>query len=544
MNEITKVILENEMDVILAHKQAMRLGELTGLSLAAQTTLATAISEVARSATGRENEASITLFVSDKKEKLKYITAVLEDKRPGFSELSDEGYKYAKRLVQHIAAKVTRESNRIELNYRLPVAFRIDDIVVEKLRINLNTDPDISPYEEIKRKNRQLIEMADKLKESEKQYKSLTDSLPIMIFTMTTDGRLSYMNQWLFDYSGQTIEEINDTRWEQIVHPEDFNEIWTNWEKLTAHSDAVIIPERRLKNAETSEYRWHTGVIIPIKNSEGNVQSWNSFMVDIHAQKTIEEALRDNKLLKEMHAQLEEKVMLLDQSNKQLEQFAYITSHDLQEPLRKIGFYSDFLNKKFGSLLPGEAAQFFNNLIGASERMKHLIQDVLAYSLMRKDEFSPVNLNDIVAETLQDLEISIREKNAQINIGELPVISGNWRQIKQLFDNIISNSLKYSRADVDPIISITANIRNNNNVELAFTDNGIGFDQKYTHKMFDIFQRLHGREKYAGTGIGLAICKKIVEMHSGDISASGTVGNGATFLVTLPINQPDIQKNY
>ena len=536
------MILENEMDVILAHKQSMRLGELTGLSLAAQTTLATAISEVARSATGRENDASITLYVSDKKDKLKYITAVLEDKRAGFTELKDEGYKYAKRLVQHITTKNTPEGNRIELFYRIPPAFRIDDSVVEKLRINLNTDPDISPYEEIKRKNRQLVEMADRLRESEQQYKSLTDSLPIMIFTMTSDGKLTYMNQWLYDYSGQTIEEINNTKWEQMVHPDEFGEIWTRWDEYTADPTAVITPERRLKNAATGEYRWHTGVSIPIKNADGAVQSWNSFMVDIHAQKMIEEALRDNKVLKEIHAELEEKVMLLDQSNKQLEQFAYITSHDLQEPLRKIGFYSDFLNRKYGDALPKEAGQFFNNLINASERMKLLIQDVLAYSMMRKDEFSSIDLNDIAHEALQDLEISIGEKNAVINVEALPVISGNSRQLKQLFENIISNSLKYSRPDVSPQISISAEICNNN-VQLSFIDNGIGFEQKYMHKMFDIFQRLHGREKYSGTGIGLAICKKIANMHNGTITATGNPGNGAIFMVTLPISQPDIQKN-
>lgn len=542
MNEIAKVGLENEMDLILAHKQTMRLAELTGLPLSAQTILATAVSEVARTALGIENEANLTLYVSDKRDKLKYLTAVLEDKRTGYSASNDEGYKYAKKLIHHINTAVNNGTNRIELHYRLPVGLRIDDFSVEKWRINLNSDPAISPYEEIKRKNRQLIEMAERLRESEQQYKLLTDSLPIMIFTMTNDGHLIYMNKWLQDYTGQTKEQINHSKWRNIVHPDDFDEIWRNWDANVGASHAKMTPERRLKNAVTGEYRWHTGVSIAIKKEDGTVKHWNSFMVDIHAQKMVEATLKDNRQLQEIRTELEEKVVLLNQSNQQLEQFAYITSHDLQEPLRKISFYSDYLSRKYEHHIPAEGLVFFNNLINSTARMKALIQDVLAYSTVRKDEFVLLDLNYIAREAVQDLEISIQEKNATITLGKLPFIQGNARQLKQLFENILSNSLKFSKTDQAPIVSISAT-ETNEAVQLSFTDNGIGFEQKYINKLFDIFQRLHGREKYAGTGIGLAICKKIVNLHGGEITASSNPGNGATFVVILPKYQGNYQEN-
>ncbi len=536
MNQIAKVILDNEMDLILAHKQSMRLAELAGLSLGAQTTFATAVSEVSRNAIGKENAAHLTLYVSDKKEKLKYITVVLEDNRPSFSAANDEGYKYAKRLVQNISAVVSGSTNRIELSYRLPMHFIIDTALIDKWRISLNTDPNISPYEEIKRKNTQLIELAERLQEKEQQYKALTDSLPIMIFSMTNEATVTYANKWLIDYTGETIENINETKWQNILHPDDLKDAQINWSSSFSKADTIITPPSRLKHAKTGEYRWHTGVITAMKDEQGVVKSWNTYMVDIHAQKLVEETLKNNRQLKEIHAELEEKVNLLNRSNQQLEQFAYIASHDLQEPLRKISFYSDFLKEKYGKAMPEEAGLFFNNLVNATDRMKVLITDVLAYSTVRKDSFEKVSLDEIIKETLQDLEISIKEKRAEIKVELLPEIDGNSRQLKQLFENLISNSLKFSRPDVSPDISISG-ITDNDNVLLSFKDNGIGFEEQHIARMFDLFQRLHTRDKYSGTGIGLAICKKIIDMHNGSIMASGSTGNGATFLITLPLRQ-------
>jgi len=533
MIELTSVTLENEMDLILAHKQSMRVAELTGLSIAAQTTFATAVSEVCRSVIGKKANASLTLSVSPKSERWKSITAVLEDTRANYSAKDDEGYMYARKLVSNVSFQTTDNTNRISLAMRLPVTSRIDDGLVEKWKINLNNDPSISPYEEIKRKNRQLAELAEKLQQSEHQYKVLTDSLPIMILSIDHLGWIHYANKWVTDYTGQSVEQLNQTKWVDAIHPDDFTQVWKKWEGDAEDLVAATRPERRIKDAMTGDYRWHIGISTPIHNDEGKVTIWNVFMVDVHAQKTIEETLRDNAELKFTQAALEEKIQQLNLSNQQLEQFAYIASHDLQEPLRKITLYSDFLNKKLTPVLPKEASVYFENLITAAARMKMLIQDILAYSTLNPIDFAPVNLNEIAAETIEDMEISITEKSAEIVIDKLPVVYGNASQLKQLFENLLSNSLKYCSPDTKPQIAITSSV-SENIVELRFSDNGIGFEQEYTEKMFNIFQRLHTRDKYSGTGIGLAICKKIVEMHNGDIQAISTTGNGSTFTVRLP----------
>ncbi|MBV4355842.1 sensor histidine kinase [Pinibacter aurantiacus] len=536
MIELTKVILENEMDLILAHKQSMRLAELTGLSLASQTTFATAVSEVSRSSIGNNITTTLTLYVSGKKEQPKFIYAVLEDDRQNFSELKDEGYKYAKKLVSNISVSTSDAGTRIELKFRLAQNIRIDDFIIEKWTIQFNNDPGISPYEEIKRKNRQLIELADRLRESEEQYRSLTDSLPIMIFSLNRKGALTFANKWVESYTGSTIENINNNQWQSILHPEDLAKTWENWKTNAESPDAIVVPEQRVKDIRTGEYRWHTGVSIAIVNENGSVMSRNNFLVDIHAQKLIEQTLKDNLELKQTKAELEEYIALLNQSNKQLEQFAYITSHDLQEPLRKISFYSDLLGHKFRHAIPPEALVFFENLIGASDRMRLLVKDVLSYSTMQKNEFDDLDLNVIAAEIIQDLEIAITEKNALITISELPVIQGNSRQIKQLFENLLSNALKFTRADQSPIVTINA-VVTADVATIIVLDNGIGFEEVYVEKMFDLFQQLHPKGRYKGTGIGLALCKRIVDLHKGSIKAEGKLGEGAVFEIKLPLTQ-------
>lgn len=529
MNEITSVALENEMDLILAHKQSMRLAELLGFSLPAQTTFATAVSEVSRNAIG--SKGHLKLYIDQKSQSDKFIIAAIEVNGRNVLSAKDEAYIYAKKLVPNIKVLSENGISRTELMLKLPSNFRVDDSLIEKWVINLNNDPAISPYEEIKRKNRQLEELTARLRESEERYRNLTDSLPIMIFTSTYEGEITYANRWLYDYTGYTIESINEAKWANILHPDDFTSLWAN--RSSEVNDNIMYREFRIRDANTGEYRWHTGMCVAVWE-DGKIKVRNNFLVDINAQKMIEQTLKDNKQLNDIKEELEKKVRELNLSNQQLEQFAYVASHDLQEPLRKISFYADFLKSRFASALPDEASVFFSNLINATERMRELINDVLAYSTLYTEDVAPVNLNYVATEALHDLEISIKEKQALINIHSLPVIKGNARQLKQLFENIISNSLKFSLPDITPAIGISATTEGNT-ITISFTDNGIGFDEKYMEKMFDLFQRLHPREKFRGTGIGLAICKKIVDLHNGSITATGIPGKGATFLISLPI---------
>lgn len=538
MHEITKITLDNEMDLILAHKQSMRFAELVGMQLAAQTSFATAVSEVCRTAIGRNNTATLSISVSDKSEKTKYIRAVLYDSRKITGTEKEDAYRYARRLVQEISVNLTEQGTETTIAYRLPVHTRVDDILIEKWRINLNTDPALSPYEEIKRKNRQLQELAEQLRESEQRYKSLTDSLPLMIFSAKGDGQVTFGNHWLLDYTGNTMDQINMSLWKDIVHPDDLSIVFDSLDEKYAHGDTFIPLELRIKEKRSGEYRWHTGAFIAMQNEAGGVTSWNAFMVDIEARKQMEQALKDNKELKETQGRLEEKIKELNDSNMQLAQFAYIASHDLQEPLRKISFYSDMLSKRFGSSMPPEAVPFFGNLISATERMKNLIHDVLTYSTVERALFVPTDLNNILKDTLDDLEITISEKNALIKVDNLPVIECIPTQIRQVFDNLISNALKFQQPGIQPQVVISATVCDGI-LTMSFSDNGIGFEEKYMHRMFDLFQKLHSGEKYKGTGIGLALCKKIMDIHKGSINASSHPGEGATFLISLPLKQID-----
>lgn len=237
----------------------------------------------------------------------------------------------------------------------------------------------------------------------------------------------------------------------------------------------------------------------------------------------------------------------LSKSNKELQEFAYVASHDLQEPLRKIEAFSDRLSKKYADILPDDGKVFVDRMQNAAFRMRQLINDLLSYSRVTTNarEFSPVNLNQVIDGVLSDLQIRLEEINGTVNFDELPKIDADPMQMRQLFQNLISNALKFKKPDVDPIITITGEeyfVENANSEKVKYwrikiADNGIGFENKYKDQIFTIFQRLHGRMEYEGTGIGLATCRKIVERHNGMIDAEGVANEGATFIIDFPAYQ-------
>jgi signal transduction histidine kinase len=261
--------------------------------------------------------------------------------------------------------------------------------------------------------------------------------------------------------------------------------------------------------------------------------------------------------LEAVNDQLEQKVLertadleamnnKLEVSNTELQQYASLASHDLQEPLRKITTFIRIVNQKFLEENE-EAKEYVRKIISSTDRMRNLIDDLLNYSkLSGSSSFELIDLNTVVANTLNDLELSIQEKDALISIDNLPEIEAIPGQMRQVFQNIFSNALKFSNKERKPEIRLTANMEDVKDdpelqpgkyVNIAITDNGIGFDEKYLHKIFTIFQRLHGKAQYEGTGIGLAIVKKIIEKHKGQLHASSKEGKGATFYIKLPLRQ-------
>ncbi len=244
---------------------------------------------------------------------------------------------------------------------------------------------------------------------------------------------------------------------------------------------------------------------------------------DIRERKRAEEDLRSS------HSRLE-------QSNRELEDFAYVASHDLQEPLRKIQAFGDRLKAKYAAELPPQARDYIERMQSAAQRMQTLINDLLSFSRVttRAHPFESVDLGTVAAEVAHDLEVRTHEVNGRIVIGKLPTIDADALQMRQLLQNLTANGLKFHREDVPPVVEIAGSVTPGQ-VSITVADNGIGFDDKYADRIFTMFERLHGRGKYDGTGIGLAICRKIAERHGGTISATSTQGVGSRFTVVLPL---------
>jgi signal transduction histidine kinase len=276
--------------------------------------------------------------------------------------------------------------------------------------------------------------------------------------------------------------------------------------------------------------------------------------------KSLENEIKERKAsedkVKELNRQMLENIVRLESANKDLDRFAFMASHDLQEPLRKIRLFSDMLHAKYKGILDSDANVHISRIQKSVERMQSLIKDILTFSRIsnEKESFEKTDLNTLVQEVLNDLESNLQEKKAQVNLGSLPSIEANPGLIRPLFSNLLGNALKYSRKDVNPVINIRSEINmmaNGNGVKknqpnryckIYIEDNGIGFEQEYAEQIFDMFKRLHVSNEFEGTGIGLALCKKIVEKHHGFISARSKVNHGSTFIVSLPMVQPLTQQ--
>jgi signal transduction histidine kinase len=260
--------------------------------------------------------------------------------------------------------------------------------------------------------------------------------------------------------------------------------------------------------------------------------------------------LTDISQLKESQVQLESLITELKRSNQSLEEFAFAASHDLQEPLRKIYTFSDRLKQSLSGQLSAEQRSAFDRIETASLRMKALIDDLLTYAQVsaKTEPFQSVDLSKAVRAVLQDFETAIMETGAVVDCGQLGSVQGDERQLQQLFQNLIGNALKYRKPGVPPVVRIRCSkVRENEPLPVALPqpgkgsyflievkDNGIGFEQEHAEKIFQIFQRLHGRAEYQGTGVGLAIVKRVADNHNGFVSASGMPGEGAVFHVLLP----------
>jgi PAS domain S-box-containing protein len=276
----------------------------------------------------------------------------------------------------------------------------------------------------------------------------------------------------------------------------------------------------------------------PVFDPDGKIVGTQGVLFDITERRRAEDALhRSEEKLRQFTAQLEH-------SNRELQDFAYVASHDLQEPLRKIVVFGERLKEECGETLATESRGYLERMQKAAARMQTLINDLLAFSRVttKARPFAPVNLAEVAREVVNDLEARMDQVKGRVEIGELPVIDAEALQMRQLLQNLIGNALKFRRPEAPPVVRVAARKYLNADglelCELTVSDNGIGFNEKYLDRIFNVFQRLHTRNEFEGNGMGLAIVKKIALYHGGDITAKSEPGAGASFILTLPATHP------
>jgi two-component system, LuxR family, sensor kinase FixL len=384
--------------------------------------------------------------------------------------------------------------------------------------------PPLDAPESLQLLDRQSLEQ--RVHDSERHFKSWFEDAPVACHEVDRNGVILCVNQAECDLFGFSAEEmVGHPIWD-FMAAEDREKTRAGLLQRIADDKPLVPLEREYKRRDGSS------VIMEIHqkrihDTAGRATGLRTFLLDITERKRAQMTLL-------------EQADKLARSNAELEQFAYVASHDLQEPLRKIQAFGDRLKTKYETGLGPEGLDYLSRMQNAAARMQVLIQDLLSLSRVTSNSkpFTPVDLGDVARTVVSDLEMRIQDAGGQVDIGALPVIFGDRGQMAQLFQNLIGNGIKFRKPGEKPVVKISSEIHALANGasgwQITVEDNGIGFDEKYRDRIFQIFQRLHGRSEYEGTGIGLAICRKIVDRHSGAITAHSTPGAGAKFVILLP----------
>jgi PAS domain S-box-containing protein len=398
---------------------------------------------------------------------------------------------------------------------------------------------------------------AKAIKESEERFKQMASLVPLVIWTTDEKGDCNFLSSQWQQLTGKSIQEGLKRLWFNFIHPDDRDKIITSWTSSFSGRKSFEGKFRFL--SASGKYIVAYANASPIVDTGKEVTGYIGILQDISAEEQIKYSLekivlertedlrKRNAELKQAETVLKQKNEELEKINNQLSSFAHIASHDLQEPLRKIQL-------NFDRLFSLEGDNFYHRITDSATQMRHLIQDLLSYAKSNDYEgkLEEVDLNVVLKDTINVLDAKITEKNATIKVGELPTLNVVPFQFHQLFLNLLSNALKFSKAGTDPCIVVRSELVEGNSppdglgevakahYHLSVSDNGIGFAAEQSEKIFEMFYRLHGRTDYEGTGLGLAICKKIVENHKGSIAAEGRENEGAVFHIYLPIDRKSV----
>jgi PAS domain S-box-containing protein len=413
----------------------------------------------------------------------------------------------------------------------------------------------------------------ESLQQSEERFRLIAESLPQFVWVSRPDGRLEFCNRRWLEYTGQSPEKSLGYGWSSPLHPDDRE----NYEKLWKHalsSGEPMTTEARFQKP-SGESRWFLVRVVPLRDRAGQIERWLGTAGDIHDQKqanevleahvrertvelqrAISELLSESAEREKTASQLQLTAEELRRSNEELEKFAYVASHDLQEPLRKIQAFGDRLKVKCRDQLDEQGREYIDRMHASAARMRRLIDDLLAFSRVstRPLPASEVDLNEVAQEVESDLEDAILRSQAAVEIGPLPIVRADPLQMRQLIQNLLTNALKFHKPGDRPHVTIRAvtlpgmpddppESKPRPAVRIDVTDRGIGFENEFRERIFEVFQRLHGRNEYEGTGIGLAVVRKIAERHGGFVTADGVPGEGATFSVVLPMRGSKVENN-
>jgi PAS domain S-box-containing protein len=358
---------------------------------------------------------------------------------------------------------------------------------------------------------------------SEARFRQLADSMPQMVWTARPDGYIDYFNERWYDYTGFSRDTFGDASWKPILHPEDAERCFEAWYSAVRAGQPYSI-EHRFWDRQAKCWRWFVSRALPVRDNDGAVVKWFGASTDIDEQKRVEDELR--------------------RANQDLEQFAYSASHDLQEPLRSIKIYGELLTTRYAHRLDGQALEFLGYLHTGATRMELLVRDLLAYTQVGRLDppAEDVDANEVLTATIDALSGAIIQSDATVTGDSMPAVRVHATHLKQLFQNLIGNAIKYRSKERAPVVHVSAE-RQSGFCRFSVRDNGIGIDPEYKEHIFGLFKRLHSGDEYSGTGIGLAICQRIVERYHGRIWVESELGNGSEFIFVLPASGASLERN-
>jgi len=368
------------------------------------------------------------------------------------------------------------------------------------------------------------------LHESEERFRTMANSISQLAWIARADGFFHWYNQRWYDYTGTTPEQMEGWGWQSVHDPEVLPKVMEIW-KDAIETGRPFEMEFPLRGAD-GEFRTFLTRGLPLKNSEGRVTQWFGTNTNVETLKQAEEKVRELNL--GLEQRVAERTIQLEAANQELEAFSYSVSHDLRAPLRAVNGFARIVLDKYGPLLPEDGQRYLERIRQGGHQMGQLIDDLLAFSRLSRQSLHRCALdsNQLVKSALDELELQRKGRQIELHVARLPACLGDAKLLKQVWVNLIGNAIKYTGGRAPAVIEIGCERLKGDRVFFV-RDNGAGFDMRYAHKLFTVFQRLHSAEEFEGTGVGLAIVQHIVQRHGGRVWAESKEGCGAVFRFTL-----------